>query len=718
MSVPTRLLALTLCLAPGCDAPVPAAPITAPPAVAATPAAPAGLSPLGMMSLLAFAPPPPNPPNLPPPTRYIGLFKQANAVSCPKPENPGWSTGRLFDSNIPALRRFCEYQWTGGPAVQKPAFSNNVTVIRLDADRDVLIPQSPPLGGSDQRKSPSIATNPTINQQLAAAFQGRLSVVEAAPGPGINDVYKTEASLRRTAWVAIVDTMDPVTMGSHAFKASERRQRHGIAMAELVNDVRCPNGLPGCRQRSLFAQAFPHENTKDRAMGSLGTLAVGVERAVTSWRRYTKDRPAPLAPTAPLVINLSVGWDADEYGDIPTNIDPARLFSGPDPDVQAPVQAVYLALLHASCLDALVIAASGNNTGAPCEQINPLAPARWERHRAPSIEQCQDWFSTHMRRYKASPTAPEHTPLVYAAGGIVTDTLVLPTTRPDSTPVRVLPAMQVVAGSDKLRTEAWSGTSVAAAALSGLAANLWSNDPELSPHQLMALIDGSSVQLDLPSHVPVQGKARRISGHLAFEALRANLPAETAPGNPYRAESGTTSFIPGALAQRIETLATIGPAGNKVAECSDIRVQCGLNKRNLTRCRTRPGQLPLPPTPKPWLRPQPDSPICPDCPIKGGKLVLSLNPNMGVNPVNLSLLTLDLISTNHTLTITLPDVDVLKDVLVDLGYEVTFRHQTYVLSALLASKSNPYHSGVLSYFVRDPFTGQKLRMTSNITISP
>jgi hypothetical protein len=70
---------------------------------------------------------------------------------------------------------------------------------------------------------------------------------------------------------------------------------------------------------------------------------------------------------------------------------------------------------------------------------------------------------------------------VYAAGGVTADGQPIPVARPGSTPPRVVQAFQAVAGAGTRQTDAWTGTSVAAAALSGLAASIWTHAPRSRP---------------------------------------------------------------------------------------------------------------------------------------------------------------------------------------------------------------------------------------------
>lgn len=734
---------LVLCLTLACDAARPpevtADPVTVPadPAPAAVTAPEnRGVHPFAALGLLALAPAPAPrmyPQKKRPPPRFIAVVDKPDTAPCPVPPNREWQAAPLFHSDVwtkhvkglpkplkpprllPAIfERFCVYTAIGSQTTLTiEDFGAGVTITRLDADPDILIPQS--------------VNSSNVRRHLADTYAKALQSVDV-DGFGPANPY-TPPVLLEAPRIAVVDTMDFLPAAQPiAFDPAKKRQRHGISMSEILGDVRCRNGDTACRGRSFFAQAFPRGNDDDLALGGAGSLAAAILESLVRWRI---DDGADAS--TPLVLNLSVGWDAAVYGDLPpalSAVDHEVLLDVTDASVPAPTRAVHAALVYASCLDALAVAAAGNNLGAPCEQKGPLAPASWERHAAPTRAVCNKLFpgSLNQPRIQQDSIVPTRQALVYAAGGIQADGRPLANMRPGSTPRRVLPALHAVAGAGPLLTEAWSGTSVAAAALSGLAAALWSYNPKLSPHQVLALIDASGTELpDLAAElVPGQGNARRIHAHAAFEQLRAWLPPFSfRPQNPF-APSGSFSPFYSALELAIAGLPIRQPVSTE-SRCRTSTIQCGTRSIQLHRCslhrapplaaaplRRPPGPVVLPGAPAPWLRPQPDSPICSICPIKGGKLTLSLNPNVAVDKADLSMLTLDLHGADATVSITLPDISITGDIRLSLDYKVTLGAETTSLERLLKSADNPYKTGVLSYFVPDA-VGQLTRMTSAIS---
>jgi len=66
---------------------------------------------------------------------------------------------------------------------------------------------------------------------------------------------------------------------------------------------------------------------------------------------------------------------------------------------------------------------------------------------------------------------------------------------------------------------AWTGTSVATAALSGLAAQLWTHNPQLSPEQVIELITASGEPTTLADDLTGRTTVRRVSSHAAFASI-------------------------------------------------------------------------------------------------------------------------------------------------------------------------------------------------------
>jgi Subtilase family len=549
----------------------------------------------------------------PMPTRYVGVLEPPRFVCV---DELPWVARPLFGPDeralVPLLDRFCVYTWTGwpaGPAAFSQAFVD--THVRLDPDPNIVVPQAQL---SQVRAERAL-------QALGASLGGN------SPPTGWSN---------SGVYVAIVDNTDSSTPGQPALPVVLPRQLHGAFMRDVVNAVRCPFGGPLCHESQFFAQAFPYDSssveplTSGGELGSLGSLAAAIGESVARWKA--------LDDGWHLVINMSLGWDpafqwnpefgelpgdpemgtesgATETGsepgemptssgpyDLPASFDPYEMLVGSDASVPAPVQAVYAALAWAACEGALSIAAAGNNRGPRCEQHGPMAPASWEVHPL-SVGMCE--------AFGLFPTLETDGSLVYAAGGLDPDDQPIANARLGSMPPRALHAHQVnVAGG---HPDPLTGTSLAAAALSAIAAQLWSQRPGDSATQIMMQLDASGVPLGSTvdwgdsEGAPVH----RIDAHAALNAAGV--------ANPYLPRSSWALPGPsGSLAAAIDlmtaskTYTSVPPPAPPVhAPTQDTRCAPGWV--------TIHGNVALPILPDPHfdeLRPQPTVPICPNCAIR------------------------------------------------------------------------------------------------------
>lgn len=636
--------------------------------------------------------------------RHIAIFDKTADEACPTATDTSWSGERLFrsgdaldlmkEATLPTpLERFCRYTWLGeAPPAAGPTFDPawNEKLYKLDPDRDVLLPQTPYLGGDEGTRN-----------GLAEAFRrysGTFGSGEAA------QVYaQTEAAAR----VAVIDSAG-FADAELEYASAQTWHRHGLAMAEFVHTVRCPNDEVGCREPQFHAQAFPYVRTSLQVqggggpLGSIGSLAHALGEAVIRWRAVD--------PHAPLILNMSVAWDPTYGAGLTAPNQEAQhtdLLVTPSMSVPATVQAVHAVLVYAGCLDALAIAASGNNTGAPCEQPGAMAPAMWERYPMPNADLCQKLFDQPLpeRRKGDEKVESAASSLVYAAGGVTADGLPIPIARPESTPPRVVLAFQAVVGAGQRQTDAWTGTSVAAATLSGLAAAIWTHHPALTPSQVIGLITRSGEQTDLPVASPAGGEARLITGHAAFERLCATRSDGAACTNPY---------VPAVLFEG--TSPGVGTSNNLNAglQCTATATSCGDATVMIHECNeagTPPADVPAP---SPWLRPQPDIPYCPYCPVRGGKLTLSLNPDHGTHTTVLD---------NPTLEFRLTDGSYVRaglgqitvDEEVDLAtYGITIAGETRWIDEVLTS--DDVTAATLAIYV--DLDGHLTRTTSPVPVGP
>lgn len=624
--------------------------------------------------------------------RFIAVLKPT-ATSCPAVQAGQVQLLRaaLFPTaKTHRMGRYCVYAHPQGvlmPAPEHPAF------LRVDPDLDVLLPQAE-----------ALASNPDYRRALTDAHLASLG--GSFGGPHAQSIYTTAQGLPR---LAIVDTADQ----RGEYDGSGAR-KHGLAMGMLAEQIRCPAPIPmnppsssavKCRALTSFVQAFPNaSNAVDRlrwpaldvpnhTLGSLGTVAQAVVTTL------------PASPNTPVVINLSLGWEGEVAGRIYRLAEDqhSTLRNAPSTDIPAPVQAAHAALLYASCRGALVIAAAGNNLGGACEQTGPLEPAAWESFPAPNASQCAAILSPVQPVVPPDPTGPTPGPLLYAAGGILDDGAPLPISRVGGTPPRVAPSFMAVAAG---RTDPWTGTSVSAAVLSGLAAAVWTYEPTWTAHQVIAWIDGANLRsgptIDFASPIADQ-RAVRLSGSRTRNRL-----CSVAPQVPGCHQSS------GTLADGGEQLAAVLTAVQ--ASTPDItsiphrprhvhrKSRCGSAVTTTSYANTTEAANP-PGPPLPWARPQPPTPICPACPIRSSKLMLFLNAEQQGNfpqdpPGTLKLWspTLEFLIDGKYGRVILPNMTIAGPREIELApYALSFGKFQMTMAAALAQVS----TGTLTVLVKD-----------------
>ena len=372
------------------------------------------------------------------------------------------------------LRRFCVVEWSPSDAegMSLPT-SRDISVLRRalaeryeEYAQDLLAP-GPQADGLEE----------AVWRPMALGWRHQLDELRPLPRPAAEERL---LPIR----IAVADTSPFSDDG----EANEGRSEHGLAMGRIAKVLSCPPGNGPCPGYVTHHLALPRVSATRRPVdggffGYQSEVAIAVEAAVRKWQQ------APEAEGGQrLIINLSLGWDGRFGGPITTS--PADLRPG--------VRAVYEALGVASCHGALVIASAGNRSGGPDEQVRkgPLFPAGWEARRAPTPQQCQQILGVD----EPVVSAATYQPLLYSVGGVRGDDVPLGNTRPGGRPSLAMPAFQAVVGVDDgsgtlVSSGIHTGTSVAAAALSGIAGALWAYRPDLDAHALMERIYTAGVPL-------------------------------------------------------------------------------------------------------------------------------------------------------------------------------------------------------------------------------
>ncbi len=407
-----------------------------------------------------------------PGTRWIGHLDQSGA--CPLPTSNAWTPQKLFagaGATIPAgLDRYCLYELnhaglpTAGDLGTLPGYGAKTAAQWLDADCMVVSA----LGDTATVVS---AITPELDQSFANALEAPTSM-PFSDGPAVR--------------VAIVDSWpDPALVGN---------LDHGFGMAGIVQRLACgPGAGPSC-----FAKPVPHlalnllapgvrDNVDGGFFGFQGRLAWSIVEAVQAWQSA--------APNDRLVMNLSVGWDAQ------CNLNAAGA-------VSQVVNATREALEYAACEGALVIAAAGNADTGPSAATGPMYPAAWNEIPAPSC------------------AGPATRPLVYAVAGVDGLDRPLANARPGGRAVLNAPAFQVPgvmsAGGVTVIAGPFTGSSVAAAATSAVAAAVWHQDGSLTVQEVMQIVRTSAVTGPAPANFCFLGAPcapiRRVSLCRALEA--------------------------------------------------------------------------------------------------------------------------------------------------------------------------------------------------------
>jgi hypothetical protein len=416
--------------------------------------------------------------------RWIGITSRPE-VQCP--EVPGWTVKPLFSQVAPPadfcqkeyarpgngpgpelireLDRFCAYEIKdAGKRLKDLPFppAASADLVRFDQDCAALAITA------DSTKS---ETDWKANADRFFEQAGKIDLPEVDGSPAVRlaflDTHPTGEGVPRQWW----------------------NSGHGYALAHIARNLLCtPEYSERCAARITTQLALPilqfdpkdpkHYKTDETRGGYLGLqshLADAIRKEVDSWQADLQREGSPRH----LVLNLSLAWDGDLFG----GLDEEQIR-----EMKAGTQAVYFALQYAASFDTLVLAAAGNQKREPCSNRGPLLPAAWET--TGPKEGCGQ---------------PPPRSLVYAVRGVRADGSPLRNARHDGILRCAYGEEAVVPSADpEFPTEIYTGSSVATAVVSSIAAAMWNYLPHLTSGEIMNLLNksGDLLRSAIPSAPP------------------------------------------------------------------------------------------------------------------------------------------------------------------------------------------------------------------------
>lgn len=387
-------------------------------------------------------------------------------------------------------------------------------------------------------------------------------------------------------------------------------------------------------------------------MGTRADLAQAIESVTTELLSN---------PRARMVVNLSVGWHGkhDCDGDCPSRLDDATASEvripnldnkglkgandvislehvGVDTLTNPESESVFWAIARARCLGAIVVAAAGNAVEE--DRAGPLMPAGWEQVAFNDITKatpfsCNAMFSAEelSRLHQSERTSglpstegrdrPIAGRFIYAVAGVNSSNGLLYNAREGSIP-RLLAHGQSVAIVDAQANEtttniALSGSSMAAASVSGVIAASWSRRSELhsGAEVVEELYDAAAAtESSLATDARTESLCPSTEDSSGVSEVRYKYRKQTSCGSP--------RLISGCLLQNPNGSECAEPILPKLDRCVEARTRVTRLTPEL-RCREIAGSGCIEDTPlsdafseldMPWAFPQPNPPVeCATC---------------------------------------------------------------------------------------------------------
>lgn len=494
--------------------------------------------------------------------QWIGIKSQPED---PCPEIQGWEESPLFEPRAAAatpnpdayrykqevrratpdptvvteLKRFCTYEREPG-TTSPPASPGKLVRIDRDCAAVAVVADTDPATVTDWE-----------------VFSRRF-LAQAGGTP-------LEIKNRKGVRLAFLDTHPTGDLAHATRPESDLASEHGYTLAHIARNLICsPKDPNACAAeiRTRLALPITHFDAKSRErtgfdpanggrIGLQSDLAEAIRAEVDEWAGKLQEENAPQH----LVLNLSVAWDGKRFD----GLDETQVA-----EMGAGTQAVYWALRYAAGFDVLVLAAAGNQS--TCEKDRPLLPAAWEQ---------------------GAPR--EGLPGLYAVGGVDSMGQPLANARRRAMPPRAAYGRSTVVSDSVGSTTKFTGTSIATAVVSSIAAIVWDTLPDYKPHQIMDLLYRSGDSLPMSRTNPSPRLADFWSG--AGTAAAAEPPA----------------------VRRISLCPALEAACKELGD----RPGCPLQPKYSCAEWTPMQDLPAPPPPlsscHPWVHTQPPIEPCPIC---------------------------------------------------------------------------------------------------------
>jgi hypothetical protein len=369
----------------------------------------------------------------------------------------GWKESHLFGTTVgDEYQKYCMYDWKTGPLLQI-----NIDEVQDHASFDEVATECVSV-----RMQGQLVT--TLNPELRELTQDRIDTVTDAE-IGLPD--PEHAATRQKVGITVFDTIPTV-------RPANPRSSHGIQVADLIKDIArgCTNWAT-CNvvvQTSLgLPRTGPRKADIDTTRGGYAAmpsdLVIGIHNQIMAWENLPNPKPK-------LILNLSIGWLRAFGGEVA---------AGDIPNAPPSIKALRIALERARCRGVLILAAAGNSHN-DCE-TDPVMPGEWERLPAPDQDRCEDVLEVQLADLGGS----DYHPLVYSVGGLDLNDKPIVVTRPGGRP-RLAAFGENVVGPD-LTYGAASGTSMAVAAVTGMAGLVWSFKGTWGPDDVMDEIYESGV---------------------------------------------------------------------------------------------------------------------------------------------------------------------------------------------------------------------------------